>query len=749
MKCRYKYDFDWTINNIHCVFGGTVQFELAIDKPIHRMYYSIVIALLLSCGGNADEVVRKYQAVPFAMGGSQITFGINGISKDVLLECVVRLSDGRDSIVVAPTFHLDGQSVICRLPSEINSGSVVVDLEATNIIRSTRTVLLSEVVFINASPSTGVEVVESWATNQLTLTWDSTHFEQFFNPGASIMMQVTLHAAESMEPVFTTTVFAQIIGMNTGSITITVSTGNINRISNIRFPYFYALTPVGAPNVFMSSIIFAPTLGMTENEAVRTCGLWLEDAVVPDEINPCPPCMCQVELDDNFILSEYDPQLLGLANGALDNHVLYYERVPTNGGHAQTCSYDKSTRNLATTSPAQASWIHAVSKFISYKDNFFADIWPYLVCCIQSNSQQLCDQFHEKRPIDTGHEYPGPEDPFCGQGDPHYTTFNNVKYDFMGNGEFWLIRGSKESRFGVQGRMAPVWDWQKVSYFKAVAIKDRNTTIQIEVRNHASFHLLINGVEFPIPAHPTTLPLRNAHIIINENIINVRLRTGFSVIVEHITFLYMNVYGSGARKNKEKGFKGLFGNFGYDNQNDLTSQDGFVISPTPVNLRDLSLLYNRFGLTWMTTANESLFVYEDGKSWEDYAVPDIGPILEYPDPATLPAEVREICGDNLFCYYEYVGTNSLDKAADVIKIEQGLDALREDIRSVDRPMCEAARSPANGRVQVDGHFDGSTATYTCNREYDFTSGDRTRTCSASETNSYWTGVEPVCICKWN
>lgn len=712
------------------------------------MHLLILIALLLFYGCDA-EVIKKSQVVPFVMGGSQLTFRINGIRTEeaVTLKCVIRFSDERDSIVVKPTLPLDLQSVICRLPPEVDSGSVVVDVVAT----STGTVLVSEVVFIDSSPAAEVVVEENWDTNELSFSWDSEYFQQFFYPGQPIFLEVAMLAAESMEPVFRAEVFRQFIGLNSGISTFVLSNDIIDRISNIRYPYYYVLSPSSAPYFNMSSILFAPTLGMTDTEATRACGIWLEIAVAPtpDEINPCPPCLCQVELDDNFIKSEYDPQQLRLANGALDNHVLYYERVPTNGGHAQTCSYDSLTRNLATTSPAQASWVHAVSKYVSYQNNFFADIWPYSVCCLQSNSHQLCDLFHEKRPIDTGHQYPGPENPCSGFGDPHFATFNDVRYDFMGNGEFWLIRGPTGSEFGVQGRMSPIRDWQQVSYFNAIAIKDGNTTIQMELKNYQSFHLFLNGVEFPIPAHSTTLQIKNAHIIINGNIVNVRLRTGFSVIVDNNRNEFLNVYSSGAHRNKGKGFMGIFGNFGDDVQSDLTSQDGYVIPPTRDNLLNLSRIHYVFGLTWMTIANDSFFLYEDGKSWEDYANPNFGPILEYPDPATMPEEVRTICGDSRFCYYEYVGTASLEKAAGVVTIEQGLDELREEIKSVERPMCDVVRSPGNGRVQVNGYFNGSIANYSCNREYDFISGDRTRTCTASENESYWTGVEPACICKWN
>lgn len=46
----------------------------------------IFFALFLICGGNAEDM-RKSQAVPFLMGGSKVTFTINGVKaeEDVLL----------------------------------------------------------------------------------------------------------------------------------------------------------------------------------------------------------------------------------------------------------------------------------------------------------------------------------------------------------------------------------------------------------------------------------------------------------------------------------------------------------------------------------------------------------------------------------------------------------------------------------------------------------------------------------------
>ncbi len=733
------------INNTDCV--SSAQFHLNFVLSTRRksaMRFLILIAVFISCGGNA-KAIRRSQSVPYTMGGSQITFSLIGIETAAdTISCVVHFPDERHSIVLRPSVPRDGLSVICRLPPEIYSGRVDVHLETTTT--PNQAVILSEAVFINPIPLAEVNVEENWDTHEISFTWNPEYFKQFFYPDVVILIQATLYVADSLNPVFRESSFFQVIGTNLGSANVSVSDANMNLISNIHYPYFYVLRSVGThSDVYLSSVLFAPVPAMDERLAVWSCGIWMEIAKAPstEEIHPCPSSLQQAELDTNFIKTEYNPQIVQLANGALDNHVLYYERVPTRRGYAQTCSYNSLTTSLVTTSPAEAGWIHTISKYNSYVDNYFTDVWPYIFCCLQSNSQLLCDFFHERRPIDTGHQYK-PEDPCKGTGDPHMVTFESVKYDFMGWGEFWLIRGPAGSEFGVQGRMSPISEGQKVSYFKAVAIRDGNTTVQVQLEER-NFKIIINGFDLKIPKLPYTFVLSSVTLTITSNLVDVRLQSGFTIFVENIG-TYVNVFGRGSHSNKGKGFMGIFGNFDDDAQNDLTSQDGFVIPPTSANLRDLSLIHHRFGLTWMTTATESFFIYEDGKSWKDYTNRDFGPILQYPDPATLPEEVRAICEDSLFCYYEYVGTESLDQAADVARWEQEFDALRVEIEGV-VPMCDVVRSPANGRVQVNGHLNGSLATYSCNNEYDFISGDRDRTCYASEEVSQWMGVEPECICK--
>lgn len=260
------------------------------------------------------------------------------------------------------------------------------------------------------STRTEVRVEENWNTNQLTFEWDGEYFAKHFDATQNYVMQFIVYVSDGFEPVFTASPIVQLVGPNSGSATVSLSASNIARLSNIPFPYFYVLKPVGTKtSMYLSSVLLAPTLGMTESLARETCSAWNDIAKTPVPANTdvlsCPPCLCQMQRDPNFVQTDYDSQIIKLVDGQLNEHVLFNEKVHTIKEGYQTCSYDLLTGELAVSSP-RAAWLNYFNKFSSYKDNFNADVWPYIVCCLQSNSKEHCDSFHVKRPISTGQGYP-------------------------------------------------------------------------------------------------------------------------------------------------------------------------------------------------------------------------------------------------------------------------------------------------------------------------------------------------------
>lgn len=211
----------------------------------------LLLVLTISCGGNAEKTV------PYVMGGSHITIKDIQIEEKALIKCVVRFRDGRNSIELEPSVPRDRRSAICRLPSEIDSGSVDLDLAITTLGMSNNEVIHYESFVINPTPIAEVDVKEMWNSNELSFTWDPDYFRQFYKPGANIMVQATVHISETNKKVYTVSGITLIAGANEGMARISITDAHKAKISNISHPYYYVLRPVGThTNVFMSSGLF-------------------------------------------------------------------------------------------------------------------------------------------------------------------------------------------------------------------------------------------------------------------------------------------------------------------------------------------------------------------------------------------------------------------------------------------------------------------------------------------------------------
>ena len=57
-------------------------------------------------------------------------------------------------------------------------------------------------------------------------------------------------------------------------------------------------------------------------------------------------------------------------------------------------------------------------------------------------------------------------------------------------------------------------------------------------------------------------------------------------------------------------------------------------------------------------------------------------------------------------------------------------------------LCANLTNPGNGTIMVTEQTEGSDATYTCNKGYQLTDGNRTRTCMDT---GMWSGQKPTCL----
>ncbi len=70
-----------------------------------------------------------------------------------------------------------------------------------------------------------------------------------------------------------------------------------------------------------------------------------------------------------------------------------------------------------------------------------------------------------------------------GWGDPHYTTFDNVRYDFQGRGDFTLLElyqaSGTDPVFSIQGRLGQPSGWRGVTGHLGLAFGDPNFAFHV------------------------------------------------------------------------------------------------------------------------------------------------------------------------------------------------------------------------------------------------------------------------------
>lgn len=225
-------------------------------------------------------------------------------------------------------------------------------------------------------------------------------------------------------------------------------------------------------------------------------------------------------------------------------------------------------------------------------------------------------------------------------GDPHLTTFDDRRYDFMAAGEFVLAKA--DSDLEVQVRQSAFPDSRTVSVNSAVAMRvgsDRLTFAMVDDNVAAA----VNGkpVDLSVPgAGPTRLPAGGSVSTDADGDYVVQWPDGTLAQLTPISIwgLRVLIYPATARKGH---FQGLLGNYDGDPANDLRTADGTSLPENPSREQ----LYGAFADSWRVTQASSLLPYPQGTKTEtftDKSFPDKVVKVADLDPSRRD-QARDVC----------------------------------------------------------------------------------------------------------
>lgn len=187
-------------------------------------------------------------------------------------------------------------------------------------------------------------------------------------------------------------------------------------------------------------------------------------------------------------------------------------------------------------------------------------------------------------------------------GDPHLRTYDGLRFDFQGAGEFVLARGEA---FEVQARMEAWRSSRPVSTGTAVAVRVNGDVVGFYTGKTS--RLLVLGLERTIDAGGSIRLPGGGLITRDERRYRLTSPDGFVLEVRAGTTRSLNLKIGLPINTKSVG---LLGNFDGDTTNDIRAAAGSLLAqPVP-----FETLYKVFGAGWRVTAETSLFDYAAGES---------------------------------------------------------------------------------------------------------------------------------------
>uniref|UniRef100_A0A2K6S2L0 VWFD domain-containing protein n=1 Tax=Saimiri boliviensis boliviensis TaxID=39432 RepID=A0A2K6S2L0_SAIBB len=152
-------------------------------------------------------------------------------------------------------------------------------------------------------------------------------------------------------------------------------------------------------------------------------------------------------------------------------------------------------------------------------------------------------------------------------GDPHYTTFDGRRFDFMGTCVYVLAQTCGTTRPGLPSfavlQENVAWGNGQVSVTRVITVQVANFTLRLEQRQ---WKVTVNGVDMKLPVE-----LANGQIRVYQHGSDIVIETHFGLRVVYDLVYYVRVTVPG---NYYQQMCGLCGDYNGDPKDDLRKPDG-------------------------------------------------------------------------------------------------------------------------------------------------------------------------------
>jgi len=264
-------------------------------------------------------------------------------------------------------------------------------------------------------------------------------------------------------------------------------------------------------------------------------------------------------------------------------------------------------------------------------------------------------------------------------GDPHLVTFDGLKYDCQGEGEFVLL-SSLDSSFEIQGRFESAASSKRVAVTRSYVVNTGDEdvpTIQIVVPNNTtqgcSIDMFVDGVLRDIEVDGTDSDLVQVQVVGNAGARRIAIYYPGSGL--HVTSLLSEseTYGcylsssiclpDDYRTNET--FVGLLGSPNGDRKDDWMTPQGSSVSI--VQDKRFEPAYQYCTENWcIRNETESLFTYNLDQGFENYSNCDAAYNSDIEDAvADAPEELISICAGDITCIIDGVAGNVVDAENDL------------------------------------------------------------------------------------